>query len=107
MHGHDVGVALNDYGLVASSNVLLGQIQAEEHLGLLVQHGLGRVHVLAQIVIVEKLAGTKADDIAGHIANRPHETTVEPIDRPHPPHLGKTRLVKLLETKAQALQVLG
>ena len=107
MHGHDVGVALHDYSLMTSGNILLCQIQAEEDLGLLVQHGLGRGHVLAQIVIVEKLAGTKADDIAGHIADRPHETTVKTIDRPHAPHLGKTRLVQLLEAKAQALQVLG
>ena len=65
VHGHDIRVALHHHGLVLLRDVALGQIQAEEHLGLVIEHGFGRVHVLAQLVIVEKLACAKTDDVAG------------------------------------------
>ncbi len=35
------------------SNVALGQIQAKEHLGLVIEQGLRRVHELAQVVIIK------------------------------------------------------
>ena len=65
IHGHDIRIALHHHGLVLFRNVALGQIQPEEHLGLVIEHGFGRVHVLAQLVIVEKLARAETDNVAG------------------------------------------
>ena len=65
IHGHDVRVALYHHCLVVIGNIALGQVEAEEHLGLAIEHGLGGVHVLAELVVVEKLAGAKANHVAG------------------------------------------
>ena len=65
VHGHDVRIALYHHGLVVIGNIALGQIEAEEHLGLVIEHGLGGVHVFAELVVVVKLAGAKANNVAG------------------------------------------
>ncbi len=41
VHRHDIGVALHHHCLMGLSNVALGQIQAKEHLGLVIEHGFG------------------------------------------------------------------
>ena len=71
VHRHDIGVALDDDDLMPLGDVLLRMIEAEQHLRLLVEHGLGRVHVLAEIVVVEELARTEADDIPAQVLDRP------------------------------------
>ena len=82
-------------------------IQAEQHLRLLVEHRLGRVHVLAQVVVVEKLPRTETDDVAADVADRPQQPPVESVHRPLAPHPRQARLLQLVEGKAQPLQVLG
>ena len=106
MHGHHVRVAFDDDRLVRLGNIPLGQVEAEEHLGLAVQHGLRGVHVLAQLVVIEKLAGTEPDDVAGQIFDRPQQAPVEAINGAAFPHLGNAGLFQLLEGKALPQKVL-
>ena len=107
VHGHDIRIALHHYGLVLFRDVALGQIQAEEHLGLVIEHGFRRVHVLAQLVIVEKLARTETDDIAGEVLDRPQQAPVEAVNGTPLAHLGNARGFQLLKGKAHAQQVLS
>ncbi len=61
VHRHHVGVALDDDGLMPLGDVALGQVDAEQHVGLLVQHRLGRVDVLGvHLVVVEDPARAEA-----------------------------------------------
>ena len=62
--GHHVGVALDDDGPGGLRDLLLGQVDAVQHLGLLVDRGLGRVQVLRAVVVVAQLARAEADDLA-------------------------------------------
>ena len=60
--GHHVGVALDDHGLRGPGDVAAGQVDAVEHLALLVDRGLGGVEVLRlDPVVVEDPAGAEAD----------------------------------------------
>ena len=66
VHRHHVGVALDDDGLVPLGDVALGQVEAEQHRRLLVQHRLGGVDVLGfHRVVVEQPARAEPDDLAG------------------------------------------
>ena len=79
MHGHDVGVSLDDHHLPRPRDVLLGQVQAVEHLGLAVQRRLARgVDVLGlQPVVVEDPPRAETDDVPGRIADGPQQSSVE------------------------------
>ena len=79
--GHDVGVALDDDGLVPLGDVPLGPLDAVEHGALLVERGLRGVEVLRPRVVVHQLAGAEADDVAGDVADRPHQPAVETVDQ--------------------------
>ena len=79
--GHDVGVALDDDGLVPLGDVALGPLDAVEHGALLVQRRLGGVEVLRARVVVHELAGAEADDVAGEVADRPDQPAVEAVDQ--------------------------
>ena len=80
VHRHHVGVSLDHDDLMTLGDVLLGVIEPEQHLRLLVQHGLRRVHVLAEVVVVEQLARTETDDVSTEIADRPQQTAMESVD---------------------------
>ena len=77
--GHDVGVALDDDGLLVLGDVATGQVDAVEHLALLVDRRLGGVEVLRAVVVVEQLAGAEADDLAAEVADRPHQPAAEAV----------------------------
>ena len=100
IHSHDIRVAFHHYGLVVFGNIALGQIEAKEHLGLAVEHGLRGVHILAELVVVEKLAGAKANDVAGKVLNRPQQTTMEAVDGTTLAHLGNASGFQLFKGKA-------
>ena len=88
-------------------DVLLREIDAEEDLGLLVEHRLSGVHVLAHRVIIEKLAGAKADDVAGEILDGPDEAAMEHVDGAALAHFGQAGLLEFLEGEAHADEVLS
>ena len=90
VHGHHIRIAFHHHGLVAFCDIALGQIQTKEHLGLVIQHGLGRIHVLAQLVIIKELARTKANDVAGKILNGPQQPAVKTVNGTAFAHLGNT-----------------
>ena len=107
VHRHDIRIPLHHHGLVLLRDAALGLVDAEEHLGLLVQQGLRGVHVLAQLVVLEQLAGAEADDIACHRTDWPQQAAVETVDRPLGAHAGQAGGLELLELEALAQQVLG
>ena len=100
IHSHDIRVALYHHGLVLFGDVALGQIEAKEHLGLPVEHGLGGVHVLAELVVVEKLARAKTNDVAGKVLNRPQQATMEAVDGTTFAHLGDAGCFQFFKGKA-------
>ena len=78
--GHHVGVALDDDGLLAVLHRGAGQVDAVEHLALLVDRGLGGVEVLRlDAVVVEDPAGAEADRVAVGLADRPHQAAAEAV----------------------------
>jgi hypothetical protein len=107
MHRHDVRVALDHDRLVVRCDGLLGQIDPEQHLRLLVEQCLGGVHVLAEVVVLEEFARTEPDDVARHGTDRPQETTVEPVDRPPVAHPAQAGVLELLELETTTQEVLG
>jgi hypothetical protein len=78
--GHDVGVALDDHGPALAGDLPLGEVDAVEHLRLLVDRGLRRVEVLGlDAVVVEQAAGAEADDVRCDVPDRPDQPSPEPV----------------------------
>ena len=78
--GHHVGVALDHDRLRGAGDVAAGEVDAVEHLGLLVDRRLGGVEVLRlDPVVVEDPAGTEADRVAGGLPDRPEQPAAEPV----------------------------
>lgn len=105
--GHDVGVALDDDGPADLGDVLLGQVDAVEHLGLLVDRRLGRVEVLGAVVVVAELARAEADDIAADVPDGPHEAAAEAVDGAAATVLGEAGEDQFLVGEALAAQEAG
>lgn len=105
--GHHVGVALDDDGSAGLRDVLLGQVDAVQHLGLLVDRGLGGVEVLRAVVVVAQFAGAEADDVARGVADRPHQPAAEAVDGAAPAVLGDAGGDQLLVAEALAAQKAG
>ena len=83
--GHHVGVALDDDGLGRAGHVAAGQVDAVEHLALLVERGLGGVEVLGlDLVVVEDPARPEADRVAARVADGPQQAAAEPVVRRPP-----------------------
>ena len=83
MGGHDVRVSLDDDDTVIARDVALGQIQAVEHLALVVDRGLGGVEVLGDSgVLLRQASAAESDGGAGDIAYGPHETIAEAVVDP-------------------------
>ncbi len=82
MHGHHVGVALDDDDLTLPGDFFLGEIQAVEQLGLLVQRRFRGVDVLGlEPVVLVETARAEAHHIAGRVVDRPQQPAVEPVHR--------------------------
>ncbi len=98
--GHDVCVALDDHDAPLPRDVTLGQIQAVEHLCLLVDRRLGAVEVLRALVVLVEAARAETDDLAGHVADRPHEPASEAVVHPALPLGEEPRRRQLLAREA-------
>ncbi len=105
--GHDVGVALDDDGAGGLGDLLLGQVDAVQDLGLAVDRGLGRVQVLRAVVRLVELAGAEADDVAADVADGPHQPAAEAVDGAPAALLGEPGEDQLLVAEALAAQVAG
>lgn len=105
--GHDVGVALDDDRPAALGDVLLGEVDAVQDLGLPVDRGVGRVQVLRAVVRLVQLAGAEADDLAADVADRPHETAAEAVDGAAAALLGEAGEDQFLVGEALAAQMAG
>ena len=82
---HHVGVALDHDGLHRARDVAPGQVDAVEHLALLVDRGLGGVEVLRlDPVVVEDPPGPEADRLAAGLADRPQQAPAEAVVRRPP-----------------------
>ena len=80
--GHHVGVALDDHRLGGAGHVAPGQVDAVEHVALLVEGGLGSVEVLRlDLVVVEDPPCPEADRVAARVADRPQQPAAEPVVR--------------------------
>ena len=77
--GHHVGVALDDHHLMLGGDLLAGDVQAVEHVGLVVDRGLGCVEVLGALVGLQQFPGAEADGVAGDVADRPHQAAAEAV----------------------------
>jgi hypothetical protein len=78
--GHHVGVALDHDGLLGVLHGRAGEVDAVEHLALLVDRGLGGVEVLGlDAVVVEDPARTEADRVAVGLADRPDQAAAEAV----------------------------
>ena len=76
---HHVRVALDEHQLALLGDRALGQVDAVEHLGLLVERRLGGVQVLGAGIVVVELAGAEADGRAGHVPDGPEQAAAEPV----------------------------
>ncbi len=76
---HHIGIALDHHHLPLLPDRGLGQVQPVEHLGLLVQGRFGGVEVLGALVVVVEPARAKADHLARHVADRPHQAPAEAV----------------------------
>ena len=84
--GHHVGVALDDHGLRGAGDLAPGQVDAVEHLALLVDRRLGGVEVLRlDPVVVEDPARAEADGVAARVADRPQQPAAEAVVAPSGP----------------------
>ena len=79
MTGHDVGVALDDDRLLVLRDLSTSQVDAVEHVGLLVDRRFRGVQVLGAVVVIGELARPETDDVSAEIAYRPHEPAAKPV----------------------------
>lgn len=102
--GHDVRVALDDDRAARLRDLLLGEVDAVEDLGLPVDRRLGRVQVLRAVVVLAQAAGAEADDLAADVADGPHEAAAEAVDGPATALLGDPGGDEFLVGEALAAQ---
>ncbi len=78
VHGHHVGVALHDHHLAFVHDLLLGQVDAVEHLVLVVELRVRRIDVFrVDLVVVIQLARAESQGAASGVADRPRHTPAE------------------------------
>ena len=77
---HDIGVALDHHGLPGLRHLPPGQVDAVEHLALLVQGTLGRIQVFRPVVVRAKLACAESHHVARDVADGPDQPPAEPVD---------------------------
>ena len=79
VRGHHVGVALDDHCLLGARDVLAREVDAVEHLALLVERRLRGVEVFRPVVVLAQATRAESHDIAGEVADRPHEAPAEAV----------------------------
>ena len=105
--GHHVGVALDDHGLAGARDLAAGQVDAVEHVALLVDRGLGGVEVLRlDAVVVEDPPRTEPDRVAAAVADGPHQPPPEPVVEAAVALAGEPARDQLLVGEALLAQVL-
>ena len=78
--GHHVGVALHDHGLGLLADLLPRQVQPVEHVGLLVERGLGGVQVLRRHpVVVAQPTRPEAEHLSPGVPDGPQQATLEVV----------------------------
>ena len=82
VRGHHVGVALDDHHPFLGGDVLAREVQPVEHVGLVVDRGLGGVEVLGALVRLQQTARPEADGVAGDLADRPDQPAAEAVVDP-------------------------
>ena len=108
VHGHHVGVALDDDNLTAPDDLPFGQVQPEEHLRFAIKRRFGSVEVLGlDAVVVEQPPRTETHHVTAQIPDRPQQPAVEPIDRSPLAVPGHSRLNQLVDGKSAVQQVFG
>ncbi len=107
MAGHDVRVALDDDRAARLGDVLLGEVDAVEDLGLPVDRRVGGVEVLGAVVVLVQLARAEADDLAADVADRPHQAAAEAVDGAAAALLGDAGQEEFLVGEALAAEVAG
>ena len=104
--GHHVGVALDDDRLRAPGDLAPGQVDAVEHVALVVDRRLRRVEVLRlHPVVVEEPPGAEADDLAGEFADRPDQPAAEAVVASSAARGHQSAGDELLVGEAEAAQV--
>ena len=76
---HHVGVPLDHHHAPLGRDVLAREVQAVEHLGLVVDRGLGGVEVLRALIRLQQTAGTEADRVPRDVPDRPDEPPAETV----------------------------
>ena len=76
---HDVGVALDDDRLLVLGDLPTGQVDAVEHVGLLIDRRFRGVQVLGAVVVIGEFARPETNDVSAEIAYRPHEPSAKPV----------------------------
>ncbi|MCY1220629.1 hypothetical protein D9M72_326490 [compost metagenome] len=77
--GHDVGVTLHHHQLPFLGDVPLGEVDAVEHLGLLVERGFRGIEVLGALIVLIEFPGAEADGVAGDVTDGPDQAAAEPV----------------------------
>ena len=77
--GHDVGVALDDDRLLVLRDLPTGQVDAVEHVGLLIDRRFRSVQVLGAVVVIGEFARPETNDVSAEIADRPNEPSAKSV----------------------------
>jgi hypothetical protein len=105
--GHDVRVALDHDGPAGLGDVLLGEVDAVQDLGLAVDRGVGGVQVLGSVVRLVELAGAEADHVSADVADGPHQAAPEAVDGAAAAFLGEAGQEQFPVGEALAAQMAG
>ena len=89
-------------------DIALGQVDAEQHRGLLVEHRFGGVDVLGgDLVVIENAPRTEAHRLSTGTANGPEQPPVEAVHRAASAFPGQSGGLKFLELEALSDHVFG
>src|SRR5699024_3599877 len=102
--GHDVRVVLDDDDALRLRDLALREVQAVEHLRLVVERGLRGVEVLGALVVVVELARAEADRAPRDVPDGPEDAAAEAVVDTAAPLRHETRGRDLLRREAAAAQ---
>ena len=76
---HHVRIALDHHHLLSLRDRPLGQVDAIEHLGLLVELSFWGIQILGTLIVLVELARTETDDFTGHRVDGPDQPPTESV----------------------------